>query len=214
MRPLMLCRMTERRSKQVVTPKCTAARATVVEMESSEEVAGSWRLRLLSQEAGGSFPNRWDQDRDGGFVSFLASDRLAGRSIQFAAGVEEATSPDVRSTATPEQRLVETAQGLMAMGGVASDDGTDVSNCHPHFKAGNFKSKYTTDREMRRGPLNSRSRNVEMNRVPFLRGLNGRLQFGCPANANGARNLVCVEYEVWPPLREGRCCMCSAENRR
>lgn len=177
MRPLMLCRMTERRSKQVVTPKCTAARATVVEMESSEEVAGSWRLRLLSQEAGGSFPNRWDQDRDGGFVSFLASDRLAGRSIQVAAGVGEATSPDVRSTATPEQRLVETAQGLMAMGGVGL-------------------------------------RNVEMNRVPFLRGFNGRRQFGCPANANGARNLVCVEYEVWPPLREGRCCMCSAENRR
>jgi hypothetical protein len=69
--------------------------------------------------------------KTGAPLSFLASDRLARRSIQFAAGVGEATSPEVRSTATPEQRLVETAQGPTAMGGAASDDGTDVSNCRP-----------------------------------------------------------------------------------
>lgn len=42
---------------------------------------------------------------------------------------------------------MEPALGPTAVGGVASDDGTDVSNCRPHYKPGNFKSKITTARE-------------------------------------------------------------------
>ena len=62
----------------MVTPKFSA-KTTVVEITeaaaSSVEVAGSWHLRLCPEGDGG--------------LSFLASDRLAGRSIQFAAGVGE-----------------------------------------------------------------------------------------------------------------------------
>jgi len=81
------------------------------------EVAGSWHLRLLfwGGTSAGSFPNCWDQE-DGG-LSFLASDRLAGRSIQFAAGVGESNQPGECSTATPEQRLVETPSARADGGG-------------------------------------------------------------------------------------------------